>query len=92
MQKMYLHMQKVKHLAEQKCMGFYQKIKMIKKTMELTVVNPGPVFGPTLSGNMEGASMGMFKNMILGKMPMVPKSSINMSDVRDVAKIHVSSS
>ena len=33
--------------------------------------------------------MGMFKNMILGKVPMVPKSSINMSDVRDVAKIHV---
>ena len=33
--------------------------------------------------------MGMFRNMILGRMPMVPKSSINMSDVRDVAKIHV---
>ena len=33
--------------------------------------------------------MGMFKNMMIGKMPMVPKSSINMSDVRDVAKIHV---
>ena len=57
--------------------------------MQLSVVNPGPVFGPTISGDLGGASMGMFKNMIVGKMPMVPKSSINMSDVRDVAKIHV---
>lgn len=57
--------------------------------MELSVVNPGPVFGPTLSGNLEGASMGMFKQMITGKVPMVPKTAINMSDVRDVAKIHV---
>jgi dihydroflavonol-4-reductase len=57
--------------------------------MELVVINPGPVFGPTLSGNLEGASMSMFKQMIQGKMPMVPKAAINMSDVRDVAKIHV---
>ena len=57
--------------------------------MELSVVNPGPVFGPTLSGNLEGASMGMFKQMITGKVPMVAKTAINMSDVRDVAKIHV---
>ena len=57
--------------------------------MELSVVNPGPVFGPTFSGNLEGASMGMFKQMITGKVPMVPKTAINMSDVRDVAKIHV---
>ena len=57
--------------------------------MELSVVNPGPVFGPTLSGNLEGASMGMFKQMITGKVPMLPKTAINMSDVRDVAKIHV---
>jgi dihydroflavonol-4-reductase len=56
--------------------------------MELSVVNPGPVFGPTLTGDLSGASMGMFKQMILGKMPMVPQAAINMSDVRDIAKIH----
>ena len=27
--------------------------------------------------------------MMQGKMPMVPQASINMSDVRDIAKIHV---
>ena len=59
------------------------------KPMELSVVNPGPVFGPTLSGDLSGASMGMFKQMITGKMPMVPQAAINMSDVRDIAKIHV---
>ena len=57
--------------------------------LELAVINPGPVYGPTLSGNFEGASMGMFKQMIIGKMPFMPQASINISDVRDVAKIHV---
>lgn len=57
--------------------------------LELTVVNPGPVFGPTLSGDLSGASMGMFRDLIQGKMPMLPQTSINMSDVRDIAKIHV---
>jgi dihydroflavonol-4-reductase len=79
---------KSKTLAERSAWDFI-KNQNEENPMQLSVVNPGPVFGPTLSGNLEGASMGMFKNMILGKMPMVPKSSINMSDVRDVAKIHV---
>jgi dihydroflavonol-4-reductase len=57
--------------------------------MELVVVNPGPVFGPTLSGNLDGTSMNMFKQMINGEMPMVPQAGLNMSDVRDIAKIHV---
>ena len=79
---------KSKTLAERSAWDFV-KNQNKKNPMELSVVNPGPVFGPSLSDNLEGASMGMFKNMILGKVPMVPKSSINMSDVRDVAKIHV---
>ena len=57
--------------------------------MELTVVNPGPVFGPSLSGDLSGTSMTMFKQMLTGKMPLVPQAGINMSDVRDIAKIHV---
>jgi len=42
--------------------------------MELSVVNPGPVYGPTLSGNLTGASMGMFRQIMSGKMPMVAKA------------------
>ncbi len=79
---------KSKTLAERSAWDFI-KNQNKENTMQLSVVNPGPVFGPTLSGDLEGASMGMFKNMLLGKMPMLPKASINMSDVRDVAKIHV---
>ena len=79
---------KSKTLAEKSAWDFIKK-QNEDNPMQLSVVNPGPVFGPTISGDLGGASMGMFKNMIVGKMPMVPKSSINMSDVRDVAKIHV---
>lgn len=79
---------KSKTLAEQRAWDFINNQKD-PHPMELTVVNPGPVFGPTLSGNLEGASMGMVKQIITGKMPMVPQAAINMSDVRDVAKIHV---
>ncbi|MFY0608312.1 MAG: aldehyde reductase [Cyclobacteriaceae bacterium] len=57
--------------------------------LELVVVNPGPVYGPTLSGNLSGESMTMYKNLITGKVPMLPRASINMSDVRDIATIHV---
>ncbi|MDB2442486.1 aldehyde reductase [Flavobacteriales bacterium] len=79
---------KSKTLAEKSAWDFI-KSQNQDEAMELTVINPGPVFGPTLSGNLEGASMGMFKQMMSGEMPMVPQAAINMSDVRDVAKIHV---
>ena len=79
---------KSKTLAEQAAWD-YINAQTDASPMELSVVNPGPVFGPTLSGDLSGASMGMFKQMILGKMPMVPQAAINMSDVRDIAKIHV---
>jgi len=79
---------KSKTLAEKAAWDFI-RAQTDHTPMELSVINPGPVFGPTLSGDLSGASMGMFKQMILGKMPMVPKASINMSDVRDIAKIHV---
>ena len=79
---------KSKTLAEKSAWDFI-KSQNQDEAMELTVINPGPVLGPTLSGNLEGASMGMFKQMMSGEMPMVPQAAINMSDVRDVAKIHV---
>tara|TARA_B100001173_G_C16015549_1_gene559582 strand:+ start:712 stop:1722 length:1011 start_codon:yes stop_codon:yes gene_type:complete len=79
---------KSKTLAEKSAWEFIENQKDGKK-MELVVINPGPVFGPTLSGNLDGASMVLFKKMIEGKMPMVPKAALNMSDVRDIAKIHM---
>ena len=79
---------KSKTLAERSAWDFI-KNQNEENPLELSVVNPGPVFGPTLSGNLDGASMSMFKQMITGKMPMIPQGAINMSDVRDVAEIHI---
>jgi dihydroflavonol-4-reductase len=79
---------KSKTLAEKAAWDFI-RAQTDTKPMELSVVNPGPVYGPTLSGDLSGASMGMFKQIMSGKMPMVPQAEINMSDVRDIAKIHV---
>ncbi len=79
---------KSKTLAERAAWDFYNNQTAGNK-MELTVVNPGPIYGPTLTGNLTGASMSMIKDIIRGKMPMLPNVHYVMSDVRDVAKIHV---
>lgn len=79
---------KSKTLAEKSAWDFINKQQDDHK-MELVTVHPGPVYGPTLSGDLSGESMSTYQNLITGKMPVLPKAAINMSDVRDVAKIHV---
>jgi len=79
---------KSKTLAEKSAWDFIKNQKGDEK-LELVTVHPGPVYGPTLSGNLSGESMSTYKDLITGKMPMLPKAAINMSDVRDIAKIHV---
>lgn len=79
---------KSKTLAEKSAWDFINKQDDNNK-LELVVINPGPVWGPTLSSTLSGESMNIVKDMITGKMPMLAKVSINMSDVRDIAKIHV---
>lgn len=53
------------------------------------MVNPGPIYGPTLTGNLDAEAMDFFKKLITGKVPMLPKAFTVMSDVRDIAAIHV---
>lgn len=79
---------KSKTLAEKAAWDFYTTQTGDNK-IELTVINPGPIYGPTLTGNLSGASMSMIHKIITGKMPMLPNASYVMSDVRDIAKIHV---
>ena len=79
---------KSKTLAEKSAWEFINSQQGDQK-LELVVVNPGPIYGPTLSGNLKGESMKTYKDLITGKMPMLPQASVNMSDVRDIAKIHV---
>ena len=57
--------------------------------MELVVVNPGAVFGPSLGAEVDGQSVALMTDMIGGKMPMIPDIAMGMVDVRDVAKLHV---
>ena len=56
--------------------------------LELAVINPvgvlGPVLGPDLS-----ASIRLVKGALDGAMPLAPRLSFNIVDVRDVADLHV---
>ena len=75
---------KSKTLAEKSAWEFVKD-----KDMELVTIHPGPVYGPTLSNDLSGESMTLFKRVITGELKQMIHASINMSDVRDVAKIHV---
>jgi dihydroflavonol-4-reductase len=57
--------------------------------IELVVIAPGAVFGPSLGAQLEGQSVGLMTAMIGGKMPMIPDMSMGMVDVRDIARLHV---
>jgi len=79
---------KSKTLAEKKAWEFI-KNQIGDTKLELVVINPGPIYGPTLTGNLDNEAMGFFKKLISGQVPMLPRASSVMSDVRDVAAIHV---
>ena len=79
---------KSKTLAEKSAWEFIENQEGDEK-LELVVINPGPIYGPTLTGNLSGESMTMYAKMIKGQVPMLPRGSVNFSDVRDVASIHV---
>ena len=57
--------------------------------MELTVISPGAVYGPSLGTEVTGESLTFMRDIIGGKMPMVPNIAMGMVDVRDVARLHV---
>ena len=76
---------KSKTLAEQAAWEFARS-----NDIDLVVINPGGVMGPTLTGRVEGESLTMISDIITGKYPLVPDISVGFIDVRDVAKLHVS--
>jgi dihydroflavonol-4-reductase len=79
---------KSKTLAERSAWEFI-KNQTGNTKLELVVINPGPIYGPTLTGNLATEAMDFFKKLITGKVPMLPRAYSVMSDVRDVATIHV---
>jgi len=79
---------KSKTLAEESAWNFIKNQTGTSK-LELVVINPGPIYGPTLTGNLATEAMDFFKKLITGNVPMLPLANSVMSDVRDVATIHV---
>ena len=60
-----------------------------EKTLEMAVINPGAVLGPSLSSDIKGTSTDLIKKFLTKEIPAVPNVYFNMVDVRDVAKLHV---
>lgn len=56
--------------------------------MQLTVINPGAVFGPPMDQHY-GTSLGYVEQVLSGGMPFLPRMSMPIVDVRDVARMHV---
>ncbi|MEK9727405.1 MAG: NAD-dependent epimerase/dehydratase family protein [Candidatus Margulisiibacteriota bacterium] len=80
--------QKSKTVAEQAAWDFINN-QTDATPMELTVVNPGGVMGPTLNEDIESESLSICKKLFTGEMPGIPNLRIPMVDVRDVAEHHL---
>lgn len=56
--------------------------------LELSVVNPVPVFGPALGRDLS-TSVEVLRGLLSGRVPAVPNGSTTGVDVRDVADLHL---
>jgi len=56
---------------------------------ELVVINPGYVLGPIHAPQHVRSSPSLITRLLSGKMPMCPRLSLSLVDVRDVAEAHV---
>ncbi|TQS40119.1 NAD-dependent epimerase/dehydratase family protein [Cryptosporangium phraense] len=56
--------------------------------LELVVVNPTFVLGPTLTPAL-GSSMYLIKSLFEGSMPVAPRARMGVVDVRDVAELEI---
>ena len=55
---------------------------------KLTVINPGLVLGPPI-GSTYGASLSLIEQLLKGELKQLPKVSLMIVDVRDLARMHV---
>ena len=60
----------------------------VPKTFDVVALNPGFTLGPILVGRT-GTNLELFRTMLHGDMKLVPRMSIGIVDVRDVARAHV---
>ena len=76
---------KSKVLAERAAWDF---IKNEGGDLELSVINPVGIFGPSLGPDLS-SGFELVKNLIEGKMKSIPHLTMNIIDVRDVADLHI---
>ena len=81
---------KAKTLMENAAWNFFDN-QPDDSSLEMAVMCAGGIYGPSLTGNTSGFSMRGIHQMLTGhfKMAMIPPAGIPMSDVRDLAKLHV---
>ena len=80
---------KSKTIAEKAAWDFVNN--QIDQSFVMTTINPGMVFGPLLSKDINGVSASLITKMITGKFPALPDIYFTVVDVRDVANLHVQS-
>lgn len=56
--------------------------------LELSVINPVGIFGPALGADLS-SGFELVKNLLDGTMKAIPKLTMNIIDVRDVADLHI---
>lgn len=78
---------KSKTLAEKAAWNYVDNQK--DNSFKMTSINPGMVFGPILSNQINSTSANLIIKMIRGEFPAIPNIYFSVVDVRDVAKLHV---
>lgn len=76
---------KSKVLAEKAAWNF---IKTEGGALELSVINPMGIFGPSLSADLS-SGFGLLQKLLNGSMKAIPDISLGIVDVRDVAELHI---
>ncbi len=76
---------KSKVLAEQAAWNF---IKTEGSSLELSVINPMGIFGPSLTPDLS-SGFEMLKKLLDGSMKAIPDIRLGIVDVRDVALLHI---
>jgi dihydroflavonol-4-reductase len=76
---------KSKTLAERAAWDFAAQYR---DRPQLRVINPVGIFGPVLGADI-ARSVGIIQILLDGRLPLVPKSTFAVVDVRDVADLHV---
>lgn len=66
----------------------YKVVDECRKSLNLIVVNPGMVIGPSYRSEINQSVQWIY-NMISGKMPLTVDLQTGWVDVRDVAEIHI---